>query len=157
MEHYAELEPEWHREFRRTAIRDGMRRKAEAGGTPGCAPVGYRNRRDEDGNAYVEIDPVQGPLVRVAFELMATGDYSLRKLLAVMTERGLRSRNGRPMRVSGLWSVLNNSFYIGKTRFGLSPLEGSHQPLVSLSNFYKANVGAGVDNTRSRPEGRKDY
>lgn len=135
-EHMQSPEPEWHREFRRETIREGRRRKAEAGGVPGCAPVGYRNRRDENGNAYVEIDPVQGPLVREAFELMATGEYSLRKLLAVMTEIGLLSRNGRPMGVSGLWNVLKNPFYFGKIRRQNNELvNGHHHSIVNETLF----------------------
>ncbi len=45
------------------STRRGMRSKAERGGLPGCAPVGYVNRRVGD-RAWVEVDQVQGPLVR---------------------------------------------------------------------------------------------
>lgn len=149
-------EPEYHREIRREMIRSGMRRKAEAGGVAGCAPVGYINRRLGD-RAWVEIDPVQGPLVREAFELMATGEYSLRKLLAIMTKKGLRSRNGKPMGVSGLWSMLNNPFYISHMRYGMTELHGHQAPLVSRALFTKicstrkANNRNAVSMTSKKP------
>ena len=129
------IEPAWHREYRRRSVREGMRRKAEAGGTPGCAPVGYRNRRDGNGNAYVEIDPVQGPLVREAFELMAKGKYSLRGLLAIMTEKGLLSRNGRPMGVSGLWSILHNLPYSGQQRYGNTLIASTRDNIINVRLF----------------------
>lgn len=115
------------REARRRA-EAGRRAKAAAGGLNGCAPVGYVNRR-QGSRTWVEIDPVQGPLVREAFELYATGEYSLRGLLKIMTEKGLLSRNGKAMGVSALHWMLNNPFYDGEIRARSDAYPGSHVPL----------------------------
>src|SRR5437667_261815 len=76
----------------------GMTQKAKAGGTPAMAPLGYLNVRElVEGREVrtVAIDPERGPLIREAFELYATGEWTLRTLLDHLTERGLRSRPNR--------------------------------------------------------------
>src|SRR5690606_6757697 len=75
----------------------GSVQKAKAGGTIGKAPTGYLNvRKVENGREVrtVEIDPVRGPLMRFAFEAYATGEWTLRNLLAETTRRGLDSTPG---------------------------------------------------------------
>ena len=42
-----------------------------------------------------ELDPVLAPLVKEAFERYASGKYTIRKLVKVMTERRLTSRLGK--------------------------------------------------------------
>ena len=61
-----------------------MGAKARNGGTLGRAPLGYLNARDlsEGRNiGIVTFDPERQSLVRSAFELFATGDYSLESLV----------------------------------------------------------------------------
>lgn len=52
-----------------------------AGGHPFRAPIGYLNSREilDDGREIrtITTDPERAPLVLLAFELYATGDYSL--------------------------------------------------------------------------------
>ena len=80
----------------------GSVQKAKAGGTPTRAPTGYLNvRRTVDGQDIrtVDIDPERGPLMAWAFEAYATGNWTIRTLLAELTDRGLTST---PMIVSAL-------------------------------------------------------
>jgi site-specific DNA recombinase len=75
-------------------ISRGRKQKAEVGGTPGRAPIGYSNVRTIiDGHEVrdVAIDPERAPLVQVAFELYATGNYSLMELADILEQRGLRT------------------------------------------------------------------
>lgn len=92
-----------------------MEIKARKGELVFCPPVGYRINLDGP-RAKAEPDPVLAPPVREAFERYATGGCSLRKLLAEMTAKGLVSRSGKPMGVSGLHTVLTNPFYSGQVR-----------------------------------------
>jgi len=72
----------------------GMTQKAKVGGTPGKAPIGYMNVRERvDGHEIrtVAIDPERGPLIRLAFEHYATGEWTLRGLIKELTDRGLRT------------------------------------------------------------------
>ena len=76
-------------------VRDGMRRKHATGGTLGKAPVGYLNvRRREPGREIrtVEVDPDRAPLVRMAFEAYATGDYSISAIVDLLDSVGLEHR-----------------------------------------------------------------
>lgn len=112
-----------------------MEIKARKGELVFCPPVGYCINLDGP-RAKAELDPILAPLVRQAFELYATGDYSLRKLLTKMTMRGLTSRSGKPMGVSGLHIVLTNPFYCGKVRWNGELIDGGHEPLVSNEMFH---------------------
>ena len=81
-----------------TEVIKGTTQKAKNGGTPGRAPIGYLNvRRTVEGREprSVEIDPERGPLMAWAFEAYATGDWTIRRLLAELTERGLTTAPGR--------------------------------------------------------------
>lgn len=64
----------------RADIRYKIGEKAKKGGTLGRAPLGYKNVRElYDGHEVrtVELDEERAPLVRLAFEMYATGSYSL--------------------------------------------------------------------------------
>lgn len=58
----------------------GFEQRVKAGGTPTRPPLGYLNAREAtpDGRnvGIIEVDSERAPLIRLAFELYATGDYS---------------------------------------------------------------------------------
>jgi len=99
-----------------------------------CPPVGYRINLGGP-RTKAELDPVLAPLVREAFERYATGDYSVRNLLKVMTEHGLVSRSGQPMGPSTLYVMLTNPFYCGQVRWGGELIDGGHEPLIKIRTF----------------------
>jgi hypothetical protein len=136
---FAKRMEELYREAHSANVRRGRQRKIEQGGLPGCAPVGYVNRREGD-RTWVEVDPVKGPLVREAFELAATGRYSLRQLLSVITAKGLTSRNCNPMGVSALRWMLSNVFYLGTVRIGTQTHVGEHTPLINGELFERVQT-----------------
>jgi site-specific DNA recombinase len=122
-----------------TEVIKGTTQKAKNGGTPGRAPVGYLNVRVfNDGREVrtVEVDPVRGPLMAWAFETYATGDWTIRRLLAELNERGLTTAPtargpGKPLGVSHLHVLLRNPYYVGIVRYRGVLYDGKHQPLVS--------------------------
>jgi site-specific DNA recombinase len=70
----------------------GLIQKANAGGTPTRAPLGYLNVRQLiDGREVrtVEVDPERAPHVRWAFAAYGSGAYTLDTLQATLAERGL--------------------------------------------------------------------
>src|SRR5579862_8777647 len=78
-----------------TEIMKGSTQKAKSGGTLARAPLGYRNLRewiDDREIRTVGLDPERAPLVRAAFDLYATGNYTLSELAQILEERGLKSR-----------------------------------------------------------------
>src|ERR1035437_9801649 len=66
-----------------TEIKKGLQQKHLKGGTPFRPPLGYQSRRELVGSAdirTVEIDSERAPLVQQAFDLYATGDWTLNRL-----------------------------------------------------------------------------
>ncbi len=122
-----------------TEVIKGCVQKAKNGGTPGRAPTGYLNvRRFENGreSRTVEVDPVRGPLITWAFKAYATGDWTIRRLLAELTRRGLTTApgprsSGKPLTVSHLHKLLRHPYYIGMVRYQGAIYQGKHDPLVT--------------------------
>src|SRR5947199_10144962 len=72
-----------------------MGQKARNGGTLGRAKIGYLNHIDHFEGRVIRtiiLDPERAPLVKLAFELYATGDYTLDDLADELYDRGLRTR-----------------------------------------------------------------
>jgi len=121
----------------------GSTQKAKKGGTPYRAPIGYlHDRLMVDGREVrtVVLDPERAPLIREAFTLYASGDYSLSELAALMEERGLRSRPTRkyPSRAllpKDFQALLRNIYYLGQVPYGGKVYEGRHEPLVDEATF----------------------
>jgi site-specific DNA recombinase len=122
-----------------TEVIKGTTQKAKNGGTPSRAPTGYLNvQRTENGREVrtIKVDPERGPLMRWAFETYATGEWTIRRLLAELTARGLttapgRQKAGRPLGVSHLHTLLRNPYYMGMVRYRGAIYAGRHEPLVT--------------------------
>jgi hypothetical protein len=71
--------------------RAGMRAALGLGRWTFPAPLGYLNAPKWSKTSLVH-DPERGPLVRRAFEDLATGNYTKQEVIARATEAGLRSR-----------------------------------------------------------------
>src|SRR5262249_22017544 len=118
-------------------IRYKMGEKAKRGGTIGRAKLGYLNVRDHvDGHniGTVVVDEERGPLIRLAFELYATGDYTLEDLSDALFDRGLRTRTGGrspsgPIPVSSLSTMLKDRYYVGFVTYKGEEYPGRHKAL----------------------------
>ncbi len=118
--------------------------KAKLGGTIGRAPLGYLNvKEDFEGRmvSAVSLDEVRAPLVQQAFELYATGNYSVKRLERTMSDRGLRARPNRrhpdaKTVTDSTWHrILTDPYYIGLVRYKDELFKGRHQPLISQELF----------------------
>jgi site-specific DNA recombinase len=126
-----------------TEIIKGSTQKAKKGGTPFRAPLGYLNTReivDDREIRVITLDPLRHKLIRLAFTLYATGQYSLAELAAILEERGLRSRKtrkcpGRPLGTNRLSSLLRNDYYAGVVHYNGKSYKGRHKALVSEEVF----------------------
>ncbi|MBK9214621.1 MAG: recombinase family protein [Chloracidobacterium sp.] len=112
----------------------GIRGRIKQGLFPFPAPPGYLNL----GSARPkEIDPVTGPLIKSAFELYATGRYSLYALTEKMFELGLRNRNRGKLSKNGINICLRNPFYMGLLKVSTMKevFVGQHKPLITKALF----------------------
>ena len=103
------------------------------------APVGYVNLKKEK---RIIPDPKRAPLVRQAFELVASGRYATTDaVLKVITAMGLTTKKG-----TGLYSkqtfarMLSNPIYAGWVVSGEVTAQGNHEPLISQKLFQEVHV-----------------
>jgi site-specific DNA recombinase len=126
-------------------IRKGMTQKAKQGGWPHQAPLGYRNIRKPVGGrlvACIEPDPDRAHHILAAFQLYATGDWTLERLTAELAARGLCNRGRRdyppkPLSLGGVAKLLANKAYVGLIDWNGVLVQGQHQPLVSPELFQQ--------------------
>lgn len=119
-------------------VMKGLTKKAQSGGTPYKAPIGYLNKRRFEGVAdirWIEVDPDRAPLVRWAFEEYATGSWSLATLRLALIDKGLTNFAGKPISLNGLYKILTNAYYTGTVPFQGAYYEGTHDPLVDLQTW----------------------
>jgi site-specific DNA recombinase len=134
---------EWFSRNLSVTVKDGMRKKAALGGALCLAPIGYLNQHQMvEGRrvASIVFDPDRADLVRLAFRLYATGEYTVEQLADEMRVRGLRTRDraktpSRPLRVGGLAWVLGNPFYIGVFIWNGVQYTGRHPALIDGETF----------------------
>jgi hypothetical protein len=132
-----------------TEVTKGLTQKVAQGGTPGKAPVGYRNiqYRDDSGREVrtVEVDEDRARLVTLAFELYATGEHSVMSVLAEVTARGLTTlptprHPAKPLDKNTMYKLLRNPYYVGVIRYRGALHPGSHEPIVEAALFDKVQA-----------------
>ena len=123
-----------------------MGEKARRGGTLGRAPLGYLNvRKRFEGREIrtIAVDPERGPFIKLAFELYATGEYTIEGLAQTLADRGLTTRPGRygagPVSTSKLNTVLRDRYYLGYVNYKGVEYAGRHEPLVTEDLFERVN------------------
>lgn len=118
----------------REEAKKGIYGRLKQGIYPLSAPVGYLDR---GAGIPKEVDPVKAPLILLAFQLYASGNYSLPRLLDEMCARGLRNRVGGRISLNGISTILNNPFYTGVIRIKKTGefFPGKHQPILNSKLF----------------------
>lgn len=95
------------------------------------APVGYVNK-----NKKLYPDPARAPLVREAFEMMASGRYpTADAVLKIVTAMGLKTKKGRPLTKQTFSRMLTNPIYAGWVVSGDLKVRGAHESLISDQLF----------------------
>lgn len=115
--------------------KSGMQEKFRQGYYPGKAPLGYRNVIRNERKIIIP-DPETAPIIKMMFEMYATGQYSQLELCEIMYEKGLRGNRSKsvlsPQTLTGIFS---NTLYYGWMKWGGMEGEGSHKPLITKSLF----------------------
>jgi site-specific DNA recombinase len=131
-----DMEVVWARKFitnLREEVMKGMLQKVRGGGFPAVARTGYRNNRE---TAEIELDLVQGPLVKRLWQLAASGQHTLEQLTDHAAELGIVSRRtGKPLSPSAIHGILGSPFYYGLVRWGGEEVTGKHEPLISKALY----------------------
>lgn len=106
----------------------GMQEKVNQGDFSGTAPLGYINNTI---TKLIEIDDEKAPFIKRAFELMATGNYSIEMLAAKLYAEGLRTKKGKRVGKSTLSTYLKNPIYYGWLRWKGQLYEGNQTPIIT--------------------------
>ena len=116
-------------------VRKGITEKAKQGHFPSRAPYAYMNNRN---TRMVDVDENEALFVRRAFELYATGHYSLQSVSEKLHEEGFIYKSNMPKIQRGaMEKILKNLFYTGDFMMKGVFYEGKHEALVSLELFEK--------------------
>jgi site-specific DNA recombinase len=130
-------------------VKRAQRQKLKSGLWPQKATIGYLNDRVTRG---IVPDPKRSSLIRIAFELYASGNFTFGRLRDVMTERGLLSRANKPLSTSNYQYILKNPIYYGLIRFNGENYDGKHKPIVSKALFDRCQA---VMHRRTKPRSAK--
>lgn len=118
----------------------GMRSKVEKGDKPGIPPAGYLNDRI---NKVIVVDDERFHLVRILWDKMLTGTYSIAELVRIADKElnittVVRGRTGgKPIAYSTLCAIFKNPFYMGKISYNGELYPGNHTPMVSEEEFER--------------------
>ena len=120
----------------REEVRKGIRGRLKQGLYPFKAFTGYL---DQGGGKPKTQDPERAPFIRLAFELYATGEFSIYSLADELWTRGFRSNTGKKVGVNRLAEILRNPFYIGiiRMKFSGESYIGVHEPIISKELFSR--------------------
>ena len=147
-------------------VKRDIQTKADKGEFPGKAPLGYLNIDKEGriaGNKFdskkqimleergrplkrIEIDPIDGPLVKQILIEAAKGIYSLEDLCGLAYKMGLRAnRSGTKIVKASLQRMLINPFYYGVFLWEgqLYTKDIKHELLVSRELFNQVQMALG--------------
>lgn len=114
-------------------VRKGKRQKVLEGGYHTKAPYGYRNDKN---TKQIIINPDQAPFVIRAFQIYATGLYSLEATINKLDKEGFKYRPAiRRISLSPLERMLKNPAYIGKVPFEDQVYDGKHTPLIDADTW----------------------
>jgi len=108
----------------------GLTQKAEEGGWPGKAPIGFRNVK-VDKKKLMEPDPVMGPIFRAFARWFAEGTHTLQDAVPWARENGLRTRTGAVLQKATIHQMIRNPIYAGPFYWNGKLYEGKHEPLIS--------------------------
>jgi site-specific DNA recombinase len=128
--------------------RKGIHQKALRGGTPGYAPLGYLNVTDRiDGHEVktVIVDEERAPHVTWAYQMYATGDWSISDLVDELEARGMRSRetstlSPTPLSRSQVHRMLASPYYLGQVIHKGVAYPGKHEAIVDEQTWQRVQA-----------------
>lgn len=142
-------------------IKYKMGQKVKNGGSVGIARLGYLNIRiPKPGGGEIRtiaVDDERAPFVQLAFELYATGDWTLADLSDELYDRGLRSRAtakhpAGQISINKLSTMLRDRYYLGYVTHDGQEYQGRHEPLIDPELFDRVQT---IADSRSAAQERR--
>ena len=136
-----------------------MKQKANAGWKPGRPPIGYM--RDDTGLKGEKVtykDPERFDLMKLAWEELLSGNYTVPQIWKRSVKRGLTQPGSRkhpepkPLHLSTLYKAFTNVFYTGRFMWDKKEWDGLHEPIITMEQFEEAQEILGA---KGKPRQRK--
>jgi DNA invertase Pin-like site-specific DNA recombinase len=126
-------------DIRAARCTQGMRRKIQEGMFPWRPPIGYRSANRPGAKKTIPDAPDQPAfgLIQQGLEEFASGNVTKAQLQRLLTDRGLRTRPGKPISHQTIDYLLSNDFYAGIVRDPWSgeEFQGKHLAMISHETF----------------------
>jgi DNA invertase Pin-like site-specific DNA recombinase len=135
----------------------GLRMKASRGGyTGGRLPYGYRRETTRTGGkgSAVVVVPEEAEVVRLMFHLRLKGK-SYREIAAELRTRGVRTKHGAAWRYGTVGGTLTCAFHAGWAKHNGGYVRGSHEAIVSVETFNRAQQVFHSEAERKRNEAKR--
>ncbi len=141
-------------ELKNTKVRTKavMEYRAKNGGYLGKAPIGYLNVRDKDKRGIIVPDENKKHYIKQAFELYATGLFSLEGVGRELAKYGFVNKFGKHYPKKRIEDILKNPVYMGKIQYEGELYDGKHEPIVSQELFYRVQLRF-KDTGNKKPKG----
>lgn len=128
-------------------VKRGLEKKYEMGWQPNMCANGYINIRDPFTSiSTIEVDKPRYKMVRKAFDLMLSGNYSVPEILEKLNnewkfipKKSKRSKSGKLSR-SSLYRMFTNIFYAGIIEYGGKQKQGKHQAMITLEEYDRIQM-----------------
>lgn len=117
-------------------VRKGQVEKIAQGWLPTKPPLGYKTIGDKGHKIHV-IDKDVAPFIKTAFEMYASGNYSMEAIRQEIYKQGFRTRAGNKPAKSAIENMLNETFYYGTMKWKEDLFAGKHEPIISKELFDK--------------------
>ena len=134
-------------------VKKGQKEKVAQGWLPTKPPLGYKTIGEKGHKIHIPNEKT-APSIRRAFELYATGSYSLYKLASTMYDEGARSSLGNRITKSRWAELLSDPFYTRKFRWKGELYDGKQERLISDELFLKTQE---VLKSKSTPKYSKHF
>jgi site-specific DNA recombinase len=127
----------------RKNVKRGIAAKVRSGGISGLAMAGYINKQTRY-KKWVEPDPERYDLLRKAFDMYLTGEYSVPKVLEALTSWGyltpIRTKiGGTPLSRGSMYRIFQNPRYAGKIpdpyEGGFVDARAQYQPMITEEEY----------------------
>lgn len=113
-------------------VKKGQAQRLKEGYWPWCAPLGYVN----NGEGQLKTPcPKKAVLVKKAFRLYLSGEYSITSLTEEMRRRGLKNFDNGPLTRANVECLLRNPYYCGLLECRQGSFKGVHKPLITVAQF----------------------
>ncbi len=134
-------------------VKKGQKEKIAQGWLPTKPPLGYKTIGEKGHKIHV-IDDEKALLIKKVFDLYATGNYSLKKLVQIADEEGLRTVGGNKLVKSRLADLLSDPFYYGKICWNSEIYDGKQESLITKELFDRVQE---VLKNKSTPKYNKHF